>query len=108
MDDDQYRKVLNAAFRFISIRPRSRSEISAYLTKKSTNETVKKAVLERLTELGYASDTEFARWWSRSRRSAKPYGRRVIAMELRRKGVAREVSEQILSEAVGPATESER
>lgn len=89
---DVYELLVNAALRFISFRARSRKEILDFLTKKLNQRhtvapLVLDAVMERLTELGYINDNEFALWWVGTRTGRKPKGARSIRMELIQKGV---------------------
>ena len=48
------------------------------------------AVIFRLQEAGLVNDLEFARSWTQSRHSHKKLSKRVIATELRQKGVTQE------------------
>ncbi len=43
--------------------------------------------LERLQEAGLANDNQFARVWVENRNTFRPRSRRVLAMELRQKGL---------------------
>ncbi len=86
------------ALNLLSYRDRSLQEIRQNLKKHQTPEDVIDEVLQRLQEEGYANDTRFARLWVENRNTFRPRGRRVLAMELRRKGVAPAVIEDILRE----------
>ena len=50
-------------------------------------------MLYRLTEQGHINDEEFARAWSELRQRTKKLSRRVIAGELRSKGISSEIIE---------------
>jgi regulatory protein len=96
MDSLLYEKLVNAALRFVSYRPRSEKEIKDYLSKsiqshKITSETETSAVFKRMQELGYADDFKFASWWIEARISTKPKGIKLIKYELAQKGVKPEV-----------------
>ena len=100
MDSDIYEKLLSAAFRFVSYRPRSRHEISIYLARylkrhKKEDPVLVEKILLRLTDLGYVDDAKFTAWWISARRSNKPKGMRVIKNELKAKGVERQTVEKI-------------
>jgi regulatory protein len=100
MDSDLYEKLLSAAFRFVSYRPRSRHEISGYLSRylkrhKKEDPDLLEKILLRLTDLGYVDDVKFTVWLISSRRSNKPKGMRVIKNELKAKGVERQTVEEI-------------
>ncbi len=96
MQEDLYQTLLNAAFRFISFRPRSEAEISAFLQQKlkkwktASRYTFEK-VLNRLKDYGYIDDEKFALWWIHQRRSFRPKGERMIRQELLKKGVPKHI-----------------
>ena len=110
MDTSLYEKLLNAAFRFVSFRPRSEREIRNFLENKlrtwkvAGNVSVTKA-LERLKEYGHVDDRKFAAWWMDQRSSFRPKGMQALKAELYKKGVPRSIVEDILS---GENGESER
>lgn len=90
--DDFHQPLLDAAFRFISFRPRSEKEIRDFLAKKVHGKTIENSkriekVLERLRELEYLDDTKFIRWWVEQRSTFRPKGRRLLEQELQRKGI---------------------
>lgn len=106
MDNPYYEKLVNAALRFVSYRPRSEKELNDFLTKKLARWKVAgglliNKVVNRMRELGYVDDRKFAVWWVDQRMSFKPKGRRFIAMELTRKGISRETIEDVLEAAGG-------
>lgn len=90
MDNPYYEKLMNAAIRFISFRPRSEKELRDFLLKKPHHEDIDK-VVERMRELGYVDDRRFAEWWVGQRISFRPKGKRVLQLELKRKGVEADV-----------------
>lgn len=102
MDNPYYEKLINASLRFVSYRPRSERELNEFLTKKLTRWKVSgslliQKVIDRMRDLGYVDDVAFAKWWRDQRISFKPKGKRFIALELARKGIAREVTELVLT-----------
>lgn len=93
IDDGDYQKLLNAAFRFISFRPRSEKEIKDFLQKKLKKKKTYTPmmvgkVMDRMTELGYVDDAKFVTWWVEQRSQHRPKGKRALVEELRRKGVS--------------------
>jgi regulatory protein len=101
---DLYQKLLNASFRFVSYRPRSRHEVEAFLQKKLRKWKIEgwatlEKVAERLTELGYLDDLKFAQWWIEQRIAHRPKSFRVIKIELQQKGIDQEVIATLLSQA---------
>ncbi|MBI5614128.1 RecX family transcriptional regulator [Candidatus Gottesmanbacteria bacterium] len=87
-------KLLNAGFRYVSIRKRSEKEILDFLKKKAVKIaggiTVLDDVLEKLRGYGYIDDSVFASWVIESRRSHNPHGTESIVRELKGKGVSPE------------------
>ena len=102
MDTSFYEKLLSAAFRFVSYRPRSEREIRDFLERKlktwkvAGRVSVTKA-LQRLGEYGHVDDRKFAVWWLEQRSAFRPKGVRALKAELFNKGVPRTIVEDILS-----------
>lgn len=94
-EGDDYQKCMEKAFRFLSFRPRSEKEMRDKLLEKYGEATVKRA-MKKLAEYGYVSDAEFARMWVSSRKLGR--GKRALSFELSRKGVAKDVIEEALSD----------
>jgi len=97
MDNPYYERLVNAALRFVSFRPRSEKELTDFLTKKMSKWEVigvplLTKVVERMRELGYVDDKKFADWWIQQRSAFRPKGKRAIAYELRKKGVTLDFS----------------
>ena len=95
--DDSNRRAVEASLNFVSFRPRSTKELTDHLRKKSFDGSARDHAISRLQELGYLDDTAFARFWIESRDTHRPRGRRALAWELRKKGVAEEVIEDALA-----------
>src|SRR5665811_880125 len=73
--------------RRLTDQPRSRADLEQTLTKKDVPAEVARTVLDRMEEVGRIDDAEFARSWVQSRQRGKGLATRVLAMELRRKGI---------------------
>jgi regulatory protein len=104
-------QALEAATRFLGVRPRSRWEVERRLQRAGTTETVIAGALDRLGEFGLIDDLAFAHWWIEQRDRHAPRGHRLIEAELRQHGVGRDVIEQIrdeVGERVARGTEDER
>lgn len=102
MDNPYYEKLINAAIRYVSFRPRSQKELTDFLNKKLTRWKVSGAglltkVINRMEELGYADDEKFAAWWVDQRTAFKPKGNRLITMELKAKGLSESVIDVVLA-----------
>jgi regulatory protein len=79
-------------------RARTRQELADALARKGVPADAAAAVLDRFDEVGLIDDAAFAGQWVRSRHRNRGLGRRAIAVELRRKGVADEVAGEALAE----------
>ena len=78
--------------------PRTRVELERYLTQRGIPDDAATTVLDRFTEVGLIDDLAYARGWVTSRHGTRGLGKRAVAQELRRKGVA----EDIIAEALDP------
>jgi len=96
---DRQRGALNRALNFLGYRPRSEQEIRANLERGGFEPPVIEAAVEQLRRLGYVSDAELARFWVESRQRHSPRGDRLLAQELRRKGVDAETIETAIEAA---------
>ena len=80
-------RALQQAMLFLSYRARSESEIRQNLRKHEIPEPVIEQTVERLRQDGFANDNQFARAWVENRSAFRPRSRRMLAMELRQKGL---------------------
>jgi regulatory protein len=106
-DDKELTKARNAAYRFLTYRPRSRAEIGAKLHDKEFDDAIIEAVLADLARLGYVNDLQFARQWTQSRSRLQGFGRRRIGQELKSKGIGRETVREVFAEVFSEDTEIE-
>lgn len=95
-DDEARAKEI--CLRLLTDRARTVQELSQALHRKEIPDEVARKVLERFDEVGLVDDEAFAAQWVRSRHRARGLGRRAIAAELHRKGVAKEIAEEALTE----------
>ena len=86
------------ALELLSYRPRAEAEIRKRLTEHGFAAGNIEEVLDRLRKSGLVSDAQFARTWADNRTTFRPRSRRMVAAELRQKGVADETIEQALTE----------
>jgi regulatory protein len=84
------------ALRFLGYRARSMQEVRANLEKHEIPEAAIVHTLGRLQENGLLNDSEFAQSWVENRNTFRPRSRRALAMELRHKGLADEVVQEVL------------
>lgn len=94
------RKLLDAAVRFLTPRPRSRAEVRRRLLrphpKRSTpTPDAVERILDRLEQLGLLSDRDFADFWVENRERFSPRSARALSQELRQRGVDRETVDSV-------------
>jgi regulatory protein len=80
-----------ACLRLLTDRARTRAKLAAALRRRGIADEVAERVLGRFSEVGLIDDAAFAEQWVRSRHSSRGLARRVLAAELRRKGVGGQV-----------------
>jgi len=95
--EDARERALQQAMLFLSYRARSESEIRKNLLKHEIPESVIELTLERLRQDGLANDNEFAQTWVENRSTFRPRSRRMLAMELRQKGLDDESTKAALA-----------
>jgi regulatory protein len=94
-DSNSLQDCLNAAYHYLSYRPRSEGEIRQWLHRRGfANEPAEKIII-KLREQNLSDDFAFARFWKENRLSFKPKSKRLIKKELRDKKVAAEIIEQV-------------
>lgn len=103
--EDTYEIAFQKALQFIQHRPRSIEETRRRLIEKGFSEEVVQATLDRLLEKHYLDDNEFARLWIENRNAFRPRSNRLLAYELRLKGVADDMIAQALEKHGGDQAE---
>ncbi len=88
---DQFQSCLNAAFHFLSFRPRSEVETRQRLRRRGYADEEIDRVISKLKQLELLNDAAFAQFWKENRSSFRPRSRRMLNVELQRKGVESEV-----------------
>lgn len=92
-------RATNTALNFLAVRPRSEGEIIRRLKQGGFPESTINHVMDRLRDWRYVDDEDFARRWVENRTTHRPRGERLLAQELRAKGVDAEVASQVIDEA---------
>ena len=90
---------LDKALTYITASMKTERDIRAYLRKKGYLEDVSDYVVEKMRSYGYLDDAAYARAYIEH--AGKKKGSRLIAMELRQKGVSDEAIEEALSSVSG-------
>jgi regulatory protein len=88
--------VLNAAARFLEVRPRSVDEVRRHLIQAGYRSELVDSAVARLLELGMLDDRAFGQAWVESRDRARPRGESAIRQELAHKGLDRELIAELL------------
>ncbi len=104
---DHFHRCLNATVHYLSYRPRSESEIRERLRRRGFDGDSVEAVIAKLKEQGLVNDMAFAQFWKDNRVSFSPRSQWLTKLELRRKGVATNIIDQVVDE-VGDADNAYR
>jgi regulatory protein len=95
---DTYEIAYQRGLRFLSFRARSETEIQRKLNELGFEPPVVDAAIQRMKENKFLGDEQFARDWVENRSTFRPRSKRLLAMELRQKGVAEESIQQALDD----------
>ena len=87
---------LDAAYRYLSYRPRSEFEMRVWLGRKGYGSRTIETTLSTLKTKGLLDDLAFARFWRESRESSSPRSRAALRRELRQKGIDPDVVAEAL------------
>jgi len=92
------------ALRLLEYRERSEQEIKERMARKNYNERLVKSTIESLKNHNLVNDRRFARMWAESclRRS---YGRWKVQTDLNKKGIDKEIVEEVLRESYSKVDE---
>ena len=85
---DQEREVYQKAVEFISYKPRTSQETRRKLQKAGYDESLIENTLAQLTQYGLLNDESYAGQWVDERKRLKPRSKRMLAYELRKKGIS--------------------
>lgn len=120
ISESEFGKMFNAALNFLSFRPRSEWEVRDYLKKRiwkkgetkdkrqktkdwekereiiENQEEINK-VIEKLKQIDQVNDLDFAKWWVDQRTTFRQKGNQLIKLELRRKGIGKEIIDSLFS-----------
>ncbi len=93
---DHFHRCLNVAAHYLSYRPRSESELKERLHQRGFDGNSIEAVLTKLKELELVDDMTFAQFWKDNRESFSPRSQWLTKLELKRKGVAGDIIDQVV------------
>ena len=89
-------RCLNAAVHYLSYRPRSEFELRERLHQRGFDGDSVEVVLAKLKEQGLVDDAAFAQFWKDNRESFSPRSQWLTKLELRRKGVASNIIDEVV------------
>lgn len=93
---DHFHRCFNAAAHYLSYRPRSEFELRGRLHQRGFDDDNLEAVIAKLKEQGLVDDIAFAQFWKDNRESFSPRSRWLTKLELRRKGIANDIIDQVI------------
>lgn len=96
LSEEEVKRALDRAFRFLAARPRSEQELVSRLQRHGYPPFVIERVLAKCKSLKYIDDRQFALQFARNRLQQRPVGRAMLQAELRRKGLAPTLIEETL------------
>jgi regulatory protein len=94
-DSNSLQDCLDAAYRYLSYRPRSEAEIRQWLHRHGFAKEMAEKAIAKLREQNLSDDFAFAQFWKDNRLSFRPKSKRLIKKELRDKKVAAEIVEHV-------------
>jgi len=94
---DQLQRCLEMAYRYLSYRPRSESEIRERMLRRGFAAETIDAAIVRLREQNLLDDEAFAQFWKENRESFNPRSQWLTGLELKRMGVMNDVIEQVVT-----------
>jgi regulatory protein len=94
--DDGLETAYQKSIKFIGYRVRTSSEVERHLRKKGIEPQVISRVQERLEANGLLNDKSFAKNWVENRNEFRPRSHRLLASELRNKGVNSEIIQDVI------------
>jgi len=93
---DHFHRCLNVATYYLGYRPRSEFEVRERLQRRGFDDNTIGVVIAKLKEQGLIDDMDFARFWKENRDSFSPRSQWLTKLELRRKGVANDIIDQVV------------
>jgi regulatory protein len=93
-DDKLYGRALN----YVALRPRSVWEVEFYLKRKDSPAPLTEQITNKLLKLGLLDDYKFAESFVHDRRLLRSASKRKLQLELRKKHIASDIIERVLSE----------
>jgi len=93
---DHFHRCLNATTHYLGYRPRSVFEVRERLQRRGFDDNTIGVVIAKLKEQGLVDDLAFAQFWKENRDSFSPRSQWLTKLELRQKGVADDIIDQVI------------
>lgn len=103
-NEDTLEVAYQKSLHLLGYRPRTENEVRRKLTEKGFSGEVIDSVSERLKSSGLIEDRQFAKSWVENRATFRPRSHRLMAIELRQKGVTDDAIQEALESSVDDAT----
>jgi regulatory protein len=94
---DLSRNCMEAAVHYLSYRPRSEHEVRQRLRRRGFDSKTIEEVVTKLKESSLIDDVAFSEYWRNNRTAFSPRSARLINLELRQKGVAKETANEAVT-----------
>ncbi|WP_172373433.1 recombination regulator RecX [Sporosarcina jiandibaonis] len=94
--EDEIRKAFNRALHYLGFRMRSEFEVKQKLMEIGYGEAVVLEAIVKLRNLGFLNDETFSEALLETQKRSSSRGPRAIQQELQKKGIAKELQEQVL------------
>lgn len=105
---EEMKKASNYALKYISYRPRSEKEVIDKMSQNGyENELIEYAINE-MQRFGYLDDKQFALIFVRDKINIKQLGKQRLIAELFKKGINRNIIDEVINELIEPDEEFER
>ncbi len=96
--ENSEKKAFDAACAYLSRRAHSRKELEQKLDRKGFGPEAVERAMERLCKHGYINDGDVARRWAEALVRDRCWGKARVAAYLGRKGISRQITEQVQQE----------
>lgn len=92
----EFSKAINSALRYVSFKRRTQSQLKKKMLELGYDEDTTQKVILKMKEFRYLDDEQYAEDYIKDRVNMRPSGKRLIAIELKNKGI----SEQTIREKI--------
>lgn len=95
---ERLNRSVGRARRYFGYRPQSEAELKEKLGRRGVPASEIETITAQLKAEGLLDDGDFARFWKENRESFGPRSRRLVCLELKRKGVPQDIIERVAGE----------